>query len=76
MPALTDPASGSVVKRGLDRHLNLFASEEAVRRRYEKRYLLGQVLYREAASPLANADIVIDNSEPARPRVLRWTAGR
>jgi uridine kinase len=45
---------------------------EQVRRRYEQRYLPGQALYRDAASPLDEADVVIDNSDPLRPTVVRW----
>lgn len=43
-----------------------------VRRRYERRYLPGQALYREAAAPLDAADIVVDNSDPDGVVVLRW----
>lgn len=42
------------------------------RRRYERRYLPAQALYREAASPLDEADVVIDNSDPLRPVAIRW----
>lgn len=61
--------------RVLDRDLDFFGNEDTIRRRYEKRYFPGQELYRNVASPLANADILIDNSNPVGPRVLRWTAG-
>lgn len=58
--------------RALVRDLEQFGSEAEVRRRYEQRYLPGQALYREMASPIDNADIVIDNSDPAFPHVVRW----
>lgn len=45
---------------------------ESTRRRYERRYLPGHALYREAASPLEQANVVIDNSDPLRPLILRW----
>jgi uridine kinase len=45
---------------------------ENTRDRYERRYLPGQALYREAASPLDQADVVIDNSDPLRPLILGW----
>ncbi|HVM19941.1 MAG TPA: hypothetical protein VM307_08275 [Egibacteraceae bacterium] len=53
-----------------DRHL--FGDEAALRRRYQRRYLPGQALYREDASPLEVADVVLDNSDWRNPVVLRW----
>ena len=61
--------------RAVQRDLQLFGTEENVRRRYERRYLPGQDVYRKAAAPLDHADIVIDNSHPADPVVLRWPTG-
>lgn len=61
------------LSRALRRDLNLFGSEAEVRRRYEGRYLPGQALYRAAASPTEAADIVIDNSDPERPRIIKWS---
>ena len=59
--------------RALQRDVQLFGSPDEVRRRYERRYLPGQALYREEASPLEYADIVLDNTHPADPVVMRWT---
>ena len=59
--------------RALQRDVGLLASPNEVRRRYERRYLPGQALYREKASPLEYADIVLDNTHPADPVVMRWT---
>lgn len=58
--------------RALQRDLTRFGGEENVRHRYERRYLPGQSLYREQAAPLTNADIVLDNSNPLAPVILRW----
>ncbi len=58
--------------RAVLRDAELLGGAEEVRRRYERRYLPGQAMYREAASPLDNADIVIDNSDFLRPHVVRW----
>ena len=60
--------------RAVARDRELLGGEAQVRRRYERRYLPGQALYREAAAPLDAADILVDNSDPARPVVLRWVA--
>ncbi len=62
--------------RALRRDLDLFGSEEQVRTRYERRYLPGQVLYRAVAAPCDSADIVVDNSDPDAPHVLRWSGYR
>ena len=59
--------------RALQRDAELMAGAEQVRRRYEQRYLPGQALYRAAASPLETASIVIDNSDPTTPNVIRWS---
>lgn len=58
--------------RAVVRDAEHLGGAEQVRRRYERRYLPSQALYREAASPLDKADFVIDNTDPLRPRVLRW----
>lgn len=60
------------LSRAVIRDLAQLGSGEAVRRRYERRYLPGQALYRELAAPLDAADVVVDNADPIQPRVLRW----
>jgi uridine kinase len=59
------------LRRALIRDVELFGSPQVVRERYRQRYLPGQQLYREAAAPMRVADVVIDNHDPARPRVLK-----
>ncbi len=51
---------------------SLFGNEDEVRRRYTGRHLPGQALYRQRENPLDHADVLIDNSEAERPRVVRW----
>jgi uridine kinase len=60
------------LRRALVRDLVLFGDADAVRERYRLRYLPGQELYRAAASPTGQADVVIDNDDPTRPRLLTW----
>ena len=60
------------LSRAAVRDGHLFGEAEAVRARYQARYLPGQALYRNDASPLEVADIVLDNSDWQRPVVLRW----
>ena len=58
--------------RALVRDLDQYEDSAALRRRYQRRYLPGQTLYRDSASPLQAADVVIDNSDWDDPLVLRW----
>jgi uridine kinase len=60
------------LRRALVRDAALFGGADATRERYHRRYLPGQELYRRVADPLARADVVVDNEDPARPRVLTW----
>lgn len=60
------------LSRAVARDLDQFGTEPAVVRRYERRYLPGQALYRAESDPLNGADIVIDNSDPKEPGVVRW----
>lgn len=60
-----------VLRRALRRDVELFGSAEEVERRYRGRYLPGQNLYRQDASPEDIADIVINNEDPAKPVILR-----
>ncbi len=48
-------------------------SPEEVRRRIERRYFPAQARYRREHAPLERADLVIDNDDWRRPRVLRRT---
>jgi uridine kinase len=45
----------------------LHGSADAVRERYEKRYLPGQRIYDTEAQPQARADVVVDNSDVTAP---------
>lgn len=58
--------------RAVARDAHMFGDADAVRRRYRTRYLPGQALYRDEASPLEVADVVVDNSDSHHPVVLRW----
>jgi uridine kinase len=43
---------------------------DAARARYASRYFPGETLYLEDAEPQSRADIVIENTDPDRPRLL------
>ena len=53
------------LSRGLRRDLALFGSEEAVRERYERRYIPGETMYLERYRPFDHADAVVRNDDPA-----------
>ena len=57
--------------RALERDLSLFGSEQAVRERYESRYIPGERLYLKRCRPRERADAVVRNDEPASP-ALEW----
>jgi uridine kinase len=55
------------LRRALVRDLALFGSAGEVRRRYTRRYLPGQELYRRRADPAGRADAVLDMTDPSQP---------
>ncbi|MBL7497990.1 uridine kinase [Frankia sp. CNm7] len=60
------------LRRALDRDVEVFGSAGTVQERYKARYLPGQALYRDTATPHDQAHILIDNEDPWAPRVLHW----
>ena len=58
------------LERGLNRDSHLLGGEEATRTKYQERYIPGQKIYFEKVNPKASADVVIDNSEPAKPGIM------
>lgn len=61
------------IARAVRRDLHVFGSEATVRKHYDQRYVPGQRLYLQACRPKEQAHIVIDNSDPAAPRLLHST---
>ena len=60
------------LRRARPRDAAEMGGEAEVERRYLARYLPAQALYRREARPLAVADVVVDNTDPAAPEVVRW----
>ncbi len=60
------------LRRALVRDLPRMGTPQEVRRRYRARYLPAQDLYRREADPVAAADVVVDNTDPRAPVILRW----
>jgi uridine kinase len=69
-----DADPDEVLRRALVRDTQLMGAPDRIRERYRRRYLPAQRLYRADASPEASADVVIDNTDPVRPRVVKWPA--
>lgn len=58
------------LRRAMRRDLPLFGSPEAVRARYAQRYIPGQRLYLASAQPRERAEVVVENDDPAHPRLV------
>ena len=58
--------------RAILRDASLLGSPETIADRYHHRYLPGQELYRRDVDPKTRADVVVENSHPAAPVVIRW----
>lgn len=51
-------------------------TDQEIVRRMERRYFPAQARYRAAFDPVARADVLVDNDDWTRPRVLRRADGR
>ncbi|MFC7619523.1 uridine kinase [Microlunatus sp. GCM10028923] len=60
----------TTLQRAVRRDLDRFGDAAEVERRYRRKYLPGQALYRARHDPLARADLVLDTTEPARPKII------
>lgn len=58
--------------RAIARDSDVYGGPEETEMKYRSRYLPGQALYRMEAHPQDAALVVIDNSDPDRPEVLKW----
>ena len=56
--------------RALTRDRELFGSDDAVRLRYQSRYIPGQTLYLQECLPKERASVVIDNNDPSNPSIM------
>ena len=63
------------LQRAMQRDLLLFGSSEAVVARYRQRYIPGQQLYFQIAHPLETASVIIENDDPAHPRLVFLSQG-
>jgi uridine kinase len=58
------------LKRALERDLYLFGEQQEIIKRYQERYIPGQKIYLESEKPQFLADLVIDNNDFTRPRII------
>lgn len=58
------------LERAIARDASWLGGAGPARVRYESRYVPGETLYLEAADPASRADVVIENTDPDRPRLL------
>jgi uridine kinase len=64
-----DPAIS--LARARNRDLSLFGTRDTTELRYRERYLPGQQFYVSSVHPERRADILVDNNDPAAPKLLR-----
>ena len=57
--------------RAQERDTTYLGSQEDVQKRYEQRYIPGQKLYFAECRPQERAQVVIDNSDPSNPVIIR-----
>ncbi len=57
----------ATLPRAMKRDVDLFGGADAVRERYERRYIPGQMLYISEAAPEEWATVVVDNNDPDEP---------
>ena len=60
--------------RAQERDAAYLGSPEEVRKRYEQRYIPGQRLYFAECHPRERAQVVIDNSDPSNPVIIRGSS--
>jgi len=60
-----------VLERAMKRDLQLFGDADKVKEKYMKRYIPGQKIYLDKVNPVSLADVVIDNSNPSEPLIIR-----
>jgi uridine kinase len=71
-----DASFDTTLRRALTRDLGLFGTPEAVRERYMKRYIPGELAYLREVRPRERADVVVENDDPSEPRLIwRQEAG-
>jgi uridine kinase len=63
------------LERAIVRDAESMGGIEATRARYASRYVPGETLYLDAVDPQSRADVVVDHTDPSRPRLLQPRLG-
>lgn len=58
------------LRRACERDKDLFGSAEAVRKRYQARYIPGQRLYLQTVRPAESANVMLKNADPSQPQLI------
>jgi uridine kinase len=64
-----DAKLDEAVRRGIKRDQVWMGSLEAARERYQTRYVPGERIYLAAVHPHQRADVIVENTDPANPRL-------
>jgi uridine kinase len=59
------------VRRGIQRDLEMEGGEAAAEALHRDRYLVGELLYIDEVEPRSLVEIVVDNTDLDRPRLVR-----
>ena len=63
----------TVKNRAVSRDVKLFGTEDEVLKKYQNRYIPGEIIYLEKCNPQERSDIVIDNNDYNNPTFIkRW----
>jgi uridine kinase len=60
-------------RRGIARDAEQFGGRAEARQRYAQRYHAASRMYIDEVRPVQAADFVIDNDDPSRPRLYRYS---
>ena len=66
-----DVSFETVLKRAIKRDMDLFGSEENIKKRYLSKYIPGEEIYLNSCNPKERAHIVIDNNNFEAPKILK-----
>jgi uridine kinase len=58
------------LERAIARETDSMGGIDAARIRYASRYIPGETMYLDAVDPQSRADVVVEHTDPARPRLL------
>lgn len=63
----------TTIQRAITRDAYRLGDATAVRERYETKYVAGQKLYRDTYNPLQYADLVVNNNDWEKPKIIKIT---